>query len=72
MRGIVLEAAVLRRVVGWRDDDAVRESRRAAAVPGEDRVRDDGRRREPVAIVDHDFDFVCRQNFQRGGEGRLG
>ncbi len=40
MRRIVFVAAILRRIVRGRDDDAVGEAAGAAPVVGEDRVRD--------------------------------
>ena len=48
VRRVVLEAAVLRRVVRRRDHDAVGEPAAPAAVVGEDRVRHDRRRRVAV------------------------
>ena len=54
VRRVVLEAAVLGRVVRRRDDDAVGEPRRPPAVVGEDGVGDGGRRRVAVARVEHD------------------
>ena len=44
---------------------------RAAAVVGEDRVRDRRRRRVLVVLGDHHLDAVGRQHLERAGEGRL-
>ena len=50
---VVLETAVLGRVVRRRNDDAVREVLVAAAVIDQDRPRDDRRRRDtPIALND--------------------
>ncbi len=48
---VVLEAAIIGRIVRGRDDDAVGESCRAPAVVGEDRVRNRRRRRVFVALA---------------------
>ena len=72
VRRVVLEAAVLRRVVRGRHDDAVRQARGAAAVVLEDRVRDRRRRRVLVVSGDHDLDVVGGQHLQRAGEGGRG
>ena len=58
VRRVVLEAAVAGRVVRRRDDDAVGRAAPAAAVVGEDRVRDHRRRRGAVVGVEHDVDAV--------------
>ena len=68
---VVLDAAVLRRVVRRRDHDAIREPRRAATVVREDRLRDHGRRGDVVVVVDHDLDAVGREHLQRAHPGRL-
>ncbi len=67
---VVLEAAVLRRIVRGRDDDPVGQAVRAAAVVGQDRVRDHRGRRVLVSGGDHDLDSVGREHLQRGGAGR--
>ena len=69
---VVLEAAVLGRVVRGRDDDAVGEMLRAAAVVNEDRARDDRRRRHAVVALDDRLDVVGRQHLERGALGRPG
>lgn len=77
--GVVLEAAIARRVVRRRDDDAVGQPAQAAAVVAEDRVGD--RRGRGIARlaagfratgVDARLDAVGRQHFQRRDERRLG
>ena len=76
---VVLEAAVARRVVRRRDDDAVGQAgaggadagRGAGAVRREDRVRDGGGGRVGVARVDPDLDAGRCQHLERrlpGGE----
>ena len=63
---IVLEAAVLRRIVRGRDDDAVGEAIAAPAIVDEDGVRDHRRRREAVVALDDGRHIVGRQHLQRG------
>jgi len=77
--GVVLEAAVARRVVRRRDDDAIGQPAGAAAVVAEDRVGDRrGWRVARLAVgfaaagVDTRLDAVGRQHFQRRDERRLG
>ena len=65
VRRVVLEAAVLGRVVRRRDDDAVGEDARAAAVAHEDRARDDRRRRHPAVALNDRLDAVARQHLER-------
>ena len=67
---VVLEAAVLGRIVRRRDDDAVGEAGRAAAVVDEDGARDDRRRRDAVVALDDRLDAVGRQHFERRALGR--
>ena len=69
---VVLEAAVLGRIVRRRDDDAVREVLLAAAVVDEDGSRDDRRRRHAVVALDDGLDPVGRQDLKRGALGRRG
>ncbi len=64
---VVLEPAAFRRVMRRRDDDAVREARGAAAVPGQDGVRHGGRRRVFVVARKHDLDAIGGQHLQRAG-----
>ena len=69
---VVLEAAVVGRVVRGRDDDAVGEVGLPAAVPGQDRVRDRRRRRVAPPRLDPHLDPVGGEDLERGGERRLG
>ena len=70
VRGVVLEAAVGRRVVRRGDHDPVRPTAPAAVVL-EDRVRDDRRRGGAVAGVDADVDAVGGQHLDDRLRGRL-
>ena len=72
VRRVVLEAAVLGRVVRRRDDDAVGQLVAPSAVVDEDRVRDDGRRRVAVVGVDPNVHAVRDEASQGRLEGRLG
>ena len=65
---IVFEAAESRRVVRWRDDDAVREAALATAIVGENRVRDYRRRSVAIVSIDHDVDAIRRQHLQSAGK----
>jgi hypothetical protein len=69
---VVLEATILRRVVRWRDDDAVRELFLAAAIMNEDSPRDDRRGRHAVTALDDCLHIVGGQHFERGALGRAG
>ena len=69
---VVLEAAVLGWVVGRRDDDAVGEVLRPAAVVAEDRVRHDRRRGVAIGGVHAHVHAVRDEHLERGPEGRLG
>src|SRR6266511_5040525 len=60
---IVLEAAILRRVVRWGNNDAVSQTACPAAVVGEDRMRDHWGGCVGVLGIDHHIDFVGRQHF---------
>ena len=60
--GLYLNAAVLRRIVRGRDDDAVGEAARPAAVVGEDGVGDDRSRRIAAIPIDHDLDAIGREH----------
>ena len=42
VRRVVFETAIMRRVVGGRDDDAISEAADSSAIVGENRVRDGG------------------------------
>ena len=67
---VVLEAAVVGRIVRRRDDDAVRQSCIAAAVVSEYCVRNHRGGRVFILIREHDFHTVGRQHFERAGTGR--
>ena len=72
VRRVVLEAAVLGRIVRGRDHDAVGEVGRAAAVVGENGPRDDRRRRDAAVALEDGLDTVRGQHFERGALRRLG
>ena len=70
---VVLEAAVLRRVMRRGDDNAVGELLASPAIVDEDRVRDDRRRRHPVVLLDDGVHAVGGEDFERralGGPGK--
>ena len=72
---VVLEAAVVGRIVRGCNDDAVRESRisrRPAAVVREYGVGDHWRRGVFVAIREHDLHTVGREHLERAGTRRHG
>ena len=72
---VVLEAAVIRRIMRWRDDDSVGESSFSPAVVGENRMRYRGCRRVFIVFSDHHFDAVGCQHLERtrkrGGRKRV-
>ncbi len=72
VRGVVLEAAAVRRIVRGSDDDAVGKPARASAVVGENRMRDGGRRRVLIACRRHHFDAVGREHLECARECRRG
>ncbi len=72
VRRVVLEAAVVGRVVRGRDDDAVGKSRCAAPVVHQDRVRHRRRRRVFVPRREHHVDAVGREHLEGAGRGGLG
>ena len=72
VRRVVLEAAVAGRVVRGGDDDPVGRAAAAAAVVGEDRVRDHRRRGRAVVGVEHDVDAVRAEHLDDRARGRLG
>ena len=71
---VVLDAAVLGRIVAGGDDDAVGGAVRARALPvvGEDRVGDRRGGGEPVPVVDHRGHLLGGQHLHDGEEGGLG
>ena len=72
MRRIILVTAVLRRIVRRRDDDAIGETRGSSLVVSQDRARDDGGRRIPTVLVDHDLDAIRSKHLNRTRQRRLG
>ncbi|MCU0282522.1 MAG: hypothetical protein MUD13_01275 [Candidatus Nanopelagicales bacterium] len=72
VRRVVLEAAVGRRVVRGRHDDAVGQAVRAAAVVGQDRVAQGRGRGVAVAAVDEHGHVVGGEHLEGGDPGRLG
>ena len=65
VRGVVLEAAILRRIVRRRDHDAVGEVILAAAIVNQNRPRDDRRRSHAVVLLNDGFHAVGRQDLER-------
>ena len=72
MGGIVLEAPVVRGIVGGGDDDPIGPSARLATVVGQDGVGDDGRGRVAVSLLNHDRNAVGGKDLEGGCKGRLG
>jgi len=72
IRRVVLDAAVVRRIVRRRDDHAIGKAGRAPDVVRQDRVRNGGRRCVFAAGSHHDLDAVAREHFHRTGERRFG
>src|SRR5580692_9343440 len=68
---VVLEAAILRRIVRWSNDDAIREVILAPLVVNENGTRDDRRRSYSVILLDYGFDVVCSQHFKCSALGRF-
>jgi hypothetical protein len=66
---VVLEPAVLRRVVRGGDDDAIGQTRAAAVVVPQDRMRDDRGRRRAVVGLDEDLHPMRGQDRQRSALG---
>ncbi len=69
--GIILEASVLGRIVGRRNDDAVGQPCLVPLVVHQDRMRDDGRRCISAPGIDHRLDAIGREHFQGTGKRRL-
>jgi hypothetical protein len=61
-RRVVLEASVLGRIVGWSNDDAVREMVLAILVVNENRSRDDGSRSNSIILLDDRLHIVRGQH----------
>ena len=72
VRRVVLEAAVLGRVVRRRDDDAVRAMPGAISVVHENRTRDDRGRGHAVVALDDGFHPVGDEDLERRALRRLG
>ena len=78
VRGVVLEAAILGRVVGRCDDDPIRETGVAVPVVGQDRMRNDRGRgvaapgTNPALGIDHYIDIVRGKYLQRAGQSGFG
>ena len=72
VRRVVLEPAVLRRVVRRCDDDPVRLPGCSTTVVSKDGVGDDGGRGVAVIAVDHDLDAVGGEYLESADKGRLG
>ncbi|MNF49783.1 hypothetical protein D3C84_310660 [compost metagenome] len=68
--GVVLVTATLRWVMGRRDDNAICQPRRAAAVVAQDGVGNGWGRRVLIAFGDHHRHPVGSQYFQGAGTGR--
>src|ERR1051325_3421041 len=62
---IVFETAEARRVMRRRDDNAVREATLATAIVGENCVRNDRSGSIAIGSIDHHFDTIRCQHFQR-------
>src|SRR5207302_10880627 len=73
MRRIVLETTIVRRIVGWRDHDAVCQAGLPSTIMGKDRMRNSRRRGETLFPRNHHVDAVGSQYFHRafgGGPGK--
>lgn len=57
--------------MGWRDDDTVGETTRAAAVVAENRMRDYRGRGMSIVRIHHHVDAIARQHFQCTSESRF-
>ena len=72
IRRIILEAAIMWRIVRGRDDNSVGLPDLPVAIVGHNRMRNDRSRRVFVSFCEHHLDFICRQDLKRGGAGRKG
>ena len=68
---IIFEAAILRRIVRRRDDDAIGAAFAPVLVGGEDGVGDHRRRRVTVVRIDHHLDVIGREHLDRARQRRL-
>ena len=66
VRRVIFHAAILRRIVRRREDQAVRQPGRAGAIVIEDRERNSGRRRRRVIRRNKDVHAVSREHLERG------
>src|SRR6185437_11862740 len=66
--GVVLEAAIVGRIVRRSHDYAVSQSAGTPAIVAEDRVRDNRSRGVTVSVVDHHVHFISSENFEGGRE----
>ena len=71
IRRVVLEAAVLGRIMRRGDDDPIGEAALAVLVVAQDGVRNDGRRRVPAALVDHHVNLIAGKYLEGAGQGGL-
>ena len=71
VRRVVFDAAVARRIVRRRDDDAIGARRLRVAVMDQDGARNDRRRRVAVIALQPRLDAVGGQHFQRAALRRL-
>ena len=69
---IVFKAAILGRVVGGRDHDAVRLRPDALSIPAQDRVRYNGGRGVASSLLDDRLNAVGGQHLHGASEGGLG
>ncbi len=72
MRWIVLETAILGRIMRRRHHDAIRQPHFSASIEIEDGTRDRGSRRVRALGSDAYVNVVGCQHFHRGGERGLG
>jgi len=68
---VILEAAVLGRIMRRGNHHAIGKTAGPVPVVGQDRMRDRGRRGISVALVDHHGDIVGREYLKRAREGRF-
>ncbi len=72
LRRVVLEAAVLGRIMGWCNDDPVGKPCLSPVVIGEDGVRNERSRHVRRCLGKEQADTVRREDLDGGGQGRLG
>ena len=68
VRRIVLEAAIMGRIMRRGDHNAIGKSGSSSTIVRENRVGDDGRRSKFFLLCKHDFHPICRQHFQSAGK----